>query len=247
MAKPLLRIQAIAPVFVISDLHLSESNTTLTALFTHFCQQLAPQAKTLVILGDFFEYWVGDDATDAYQQDIANQLKSVQAQGTNIYLMGGNRDFLLGQQYCDRFHGQHLSDPCLLQLEELTILLSHGDQLCTQDKAYQRYRRFVHQPLFQSAFLALPKSLRQALARRLRHHSRQKKRTPFLPQDIELSSWQAWQKQYPVPLFIHGHTHQASIHYLPEQTRIVLGDWTDHISYLSLTSEKILLRRESFK
>lgn len=215
---------------LISDLHLQEERPDITRAFLHFLATRARQADALYILGDFFEAWVGDDGMSAYQQSIARALRELTDSGTRLYLMHGNRDFLIGKQFCRETGAELLNDPSLVSIEGQRVLLMHGDSLCTQDLAYMKLRRWLRNPLTLFILRHLPLSTRFKLARKLRSESKAQTRmkaaeiidvTPeLIPQVLA---------RHGVTTLIHGHTHRPATHDLlingqPAQ-RIVLGDW----------------------
>lgn len=215
---------------LISDLHLQEERPDITRAFLHFLATRARQADALYILGDFFEAWVGDDGMSAYQQGIARALRELTDSGTRLYLMHGNRDFLIGKRFCRETGAKLLNDPSLVSIEGQRVLLMHGDSLCTQDLAYMKLRRWLRNPLTLFILRHLPLSTRFKLARKLRSESKAQTRmkaaeiidvTPeLIPQLLA---------RHGVTTLIHGHTHRPATHDLlingqPAQ-RIVLGDW----------------------
>ena len=215
---------------LISDLHLQEERPDITRAFLHFLATRARQADALYILGDFFEAWVGDDGMSAYQQSIARALRELTDSGTRLYLMHGNRDFLIGKQFCRETGAKLLNDPSLVTLEGQRVLLMHGDSLCTQDLAYMKLRRWLRHPLTLFILRHLPLSTRFKLARKLRSESKAQTRmkaaeiidvTPeLIPQVLA---------QHGVTTLIHGPTHRPATHDLrvngQPARRIVLGDW----------------------
>ncbi|MBF7730683.1 UDP-2,3-diacylglucosamine diphosphatase [Pseudomonas sp. N040] len=218
-------------VLLISDLHLQEERPDVTRAFLDFLQTRAPGAEALYILGDFFEVWIGDDGMTPYQEGIAQALRQLADSGTKVYLMHGNRDFLLGKHFCRKAGCTLLPDPSLVQLGGESVLLMHGDTLCTRDVQYLRKRARIRSPL--GLFIlrhVMPLSRRQALARKLRQESLQK--TALKAADIIDVSPEEIPRilhKYGVRKLIHGHTHRPAIHDLqvdgkPAQ-RIVLGDW----------------------
>ena len=127
-------------VLLISDLHLQEERPDVTRAFFDFLQTRARGAEALYILGDFFEVWIGDDGMTPYHEGIAKALRALADSGTRIYLMHGNRDFMIGKHFCRKAGCTFLPDPSLVQLGGETVLLMHGDTLCTRDVQYLRKR-----------------------------------------------------------------------------------------------------------
>ena len=222
-------------VCFISDLHLSENLPSTCAQFTHFCQTIAPQFDTLIILGDLFAYWLGDDTTDQNPTAllVIDTLQALRSQGVQIGFVAGNRDFLVHQSFCERAGMVLLPDPCIVQIQQQRVLLTHGDLLCTDDARYQRYRRLVHKPWAQKIFLSTPRSWRSRLANRLRRQSKlrwdalnptQRAQLSQL-QDVNPATAQCWFSEYQTGLMIHGHTHLPSTHLTHATKRMVLPDW----------------------
>lgn len=217
-------------ILLISDLHLEEERPDITRAFLHFLATRACQAEALYILGDFFEVWIGDDAMTPFQQSITDALRALSEHGTRIYLMHGNRDFMLGTGFCRAAGCTLLGDPSVVELSGERVLLMHGDSLCTRDKGYMRLRRLLRNPLSLFILRNLPLSTRRKLARKLRNESRTQTRmkasdiidvTPELIPRILA--------KHGVRTLIHGHTHRPATHELEVDgrpaRRIVLGDW----------------------
>ena len=234
---------------LISDLHLQEERPDITRAFLHFLQTRARHAQALYILGDFFEVWVGDDAMSPYQHSIAAALKQLADSGTAVFLMHGNRDFMLGQGFCQAAGCTLLPDPSLIELNGERVLLMHGDSLCTQDEAYMRLRRWLRNPLSLWLLRNLPLRTRHKLARKLRNESKMQTRQKAAEIiDVTPSEVPRVLQKHGVHTLIHGHTHRPSTHTvaLPDQAgqRIVLGDW-DALGW-ALEVDKRGYRLESF-
>ncbi len=160
----------------ISDLHLCVEQPRSTQVFLHFMQHRAPEAEALYILGDLFEYWAGDDALgDPFHRQIIGALHTLAACGTRVFIMHGNRDLLMGKNLEQVSDATLLPDPVLLDLYGTATLLTHGDLLCTDDTAYQEYRKQVHDPTWQQQFLAQPLIQRKAFIGQLRARSENEK------------------------------------------------------------------------
>ncbi len=217
-------------ILLISDLHLEQQRPDITRAFVHFLQTRARQAEALYILGDFFEVWVGDDAMGSFQHEIASALRELADSGTRLYLMHGNLDFMLGQGFCQLAGCTLLSDPCRVSFNGESVLLMHGDSLCTSDAAYMRMRRLLRNPLSLWLLRHLPLAKRHALARKLRKESQlQTRQKAASIIDVTPSEVPRLMAKYGVRTLIHGHTHRPASHTLEVngQTaqRIVLGDW----------------------
>jgi UDP-2,3-diacylglucosamine hydrolase len=223
----------------ISDLHLCDARPEITASFLSFLQETAVQAQSLYILGDLFEYWAGDDEIeDSHHQKVVLALKALSESSTQVFLMHGNRDFLIGSDFCNISQVTLLSDPCIVDLFGIKTLLSHGDALCTDDVAYQAFRQQVRNPKWQSTFLSQSLAARKHQVEAIRQRSEQEKTgKPIAIMDVNQQAVAALLTEYDFPpLFIHGHTHRPNSHtiYLDGHkiTRWVLGDWYEQGSYL---------------
>ncbi|WAN11447.1 UDP-2,3-diacylglucosamine diphosphatase [Stutzerimonas balearica] len=217
-------------ILFISDLHLQEERPDITRAFLHFLEERAPGAQALYILGDFFEVWIGDDGMSDFQRSIAMALAKLAQSGTQVYLMHGNRDFLLGRAFCRLARCQLLEDPTVIELNGHRVLLSHGDAFCTQDLAYMRMRRWLRNPLSLMLLRNLPLATRQKLARKLRNESRAQTRLKAAEiVDVTPAEVLRAMRRHRVDTLIHGHTHRPAEHLLEldgrPARRIVLGDW----------------------
>ena len=228
----------------ISDLHLCDARPAVTSAFIHFLKNEAKNAENLFILGDLFEYWAGDDDIDhPHNQSVISALKELSGHGTKTFFIHGNRDFLISTKFSTDAGIKLLADPTMLELYGTKVLLSHGDDLCTDDVAYQAFREQVRNPKWQSQFLAQPLASRKAQIEALRIRSEDEKSgKPLMIMDINQIALEKLiiAHDYP-PLFIHGHTHRPKVHNLKindhECKRIVLGDWYDQGSCLRLDKD----------
>lgn len=217
-------------ILLISDLHLEQERPDISRAFLHFLQTRATQAEALYILGDFFEVWIGDDAITPFQRSIAQALRQLSDSGTRIYLMHGNRDFLIGKAFCREAGCTLLKDPCLVQLGGEKVLLMHGDSLCTQDVGYMKLRRLLRNPISLFILRNLPLATRHKLARKLRSESRAQTRIKASEiVDVTPDEVPRIMAAHRVRTLIHGHTHRPAVHSLTlngqPARRIVLGDW----------------------
>lgn len=217
-------------ILLISDLHLEEQRPDITRAFLALLDGRARAAESLYILGDFFEAWIGDDAMSPFQLSICKALRALSDSGTQIFLMHGNRDFMIGQAFCKAAGCTLLKDPSVVQLNGEPVLLMHGDSLCTRDEAYMRMRRYLRNPLTLWVLRHLPLGTRHKLARKLRNESRAQTRMKANDiVDVTAEEIPRIMAQYGVRTLIHGHTHRPAIHKLlvgnDAAKRIVLGDW----------------------
>ncbi|HYQ39178.1 MAG TPA: UDP-2,3-diacylglucosamine diphosphatase [Pseudomonas sp.] len=219
-------------VLFISDLHLEAERPDIVRAFLHFLETRAADAEALYILGDFFEVWIGDDAMDDFQRSIARALRRLSDAGTRIFLMHGNRDFLLGKGFCREAGCTLLREGSVVELYGKPVLLLHGDSLCTRDESYQRLRKRLRNPLSLWLLRHLPLATRHKLARKLRNASRMRTREKAADiVDVTPEAVPPLMAAHGVRTLIHGHTHRPAVHQLlvddQRAQRIVLGDW-DH-------------------
>lgn len=214
------------PIYFIADLHLSESAPELTALFLDFMRHRAREAQAVYIMGDLFDFWVGDDEDSDLIRQVKSAIREVSAGGTACYFQHGNRDFMIGERFAHECGMTLLPDYYVVELFGKKALLCHGDTLCVDDVRYQQFRKKVHQKWRQKLFLMLPLSLRLHIARQIRSASKMDKQQKSVDiMDVNPQFTAETVKQYGVPLLIHGHTHRENIHREQGFTRIVLGDW----------------------
>lgn len=231
----------------IADLHLSEARPDLTNAFLHFLATKATQADELYILGDLFEFWIGDDEQSPLQQQITLALKTLSEQGCRLFYSHGNRDFMIGKRFARECSMTLLPPIYSCEIAGERTLLLHGDQLCTDDEAYQRFRRITSWPWLQWVFLHLPLSRRVKIAQQIRqgsHKGKQQKSRSIM--DVTSSSVNDCFAQHQATLMIHGHTHRPMIHELSldngqKVRRIVLGDWNTDLWYLQIDDRDINL------
>jgi UDP-2,3-diacylglucosamine hydrolase len=210
----------------ISDLHLHASRPATLRAFEHLL--LHSHSQSLVILGDLFEVWVGDDAmAEGIEREVCGWLAEATARYP-IWLMHGNRDFLIGHTFAKSTGVSLLPDPTVLQAFGRTLLLTHGDELCVADTDYQRFRRQVREPAWQQAVLARPLAERRALAQSVRHESEARKHGSDMTDwaDVDADAAAAWLNLAGTDVMIHGHTHRPGSGAIgSHNTRHVLTDW----------------------
>ena len=214
----------------IADLHLSADEPETVERFLHFLGGEAGQHRALYILGDLFEVWLGDTLPAPGSGPILEALRTLTRRGTSIYLQHGNRDFLLGPGFEKESGGRLIPDPWLIELDGTRILLMHGDQLCTDDISYQRFRKLIRNPLVRWLLLHLPRSTRVGIGERLRQRSnydKANKQSEIM--DVTQSEVERVMRENRAEVLIHGHTHRPAIHPLmvggKSAQRIVVGDW----------------------
>jgi len=221
----------------VSDLHLGADSPAAIDQFIEFLANQAARAEALYILGDLFEFWVGDDDRSSPAQRVCAGLAALTGGGVPCFVMHGNRDFLLGPGFAARSGCRLLADPVVAELDGERVLLTHGDALCTDDYSYQELRTFVRDPARQRRFLALPLASRELLADEGRAGSRaHTSRTRPSIMDVNASAVTRAFRAARVHRMIHGHTHRPGVHEgevdgAPAQ-RIVLGAWYEQGSYL---------------
>lgn len=230
-------------ILFISDLHLKPAEPKTMELFIRFADEIASQVDTLYILGDFLEYWLGDDDPAAAYQEIFNKLSELPAKhNTRVYFMHGNRDFLIGEKLAERCGFQLINDPYKIKIQGKDALLMHGDTLCTDDVDYQKFRQMVRDPAWQQQVLSRSLEERYQLAQSLRQDSQQamSEKEEYI-MDVNEQETQRTFEDNAVDLIIHGHTHRPAIHRQMlgsrETTRVVLGDWHSTASYLRINDD----------
>ncbi len=232
----------------ISDLHLEEKRPDIIEAFFDFLNNKACKAESLYILGDFFEAWIGDDENTPLQISVKDALKKLTDSGTQLFLMHGNRDFLMGQLFCEETGATLLSDPSTINLYGKDVLLMHGDSLCSHDVEYIKFRKSMRNEEWQTMFLKRTLPERQLVAQQLRTISQAKNKGKTLEiMDVKPEDVVDAIKTANVTTLIHGHTHRPAIHELEIDKksckRIVLGDWDKNVWYIQAdaSSEPALL------
>lgn len=222
----------------IADLHLSDHCPENTRAFLDLLAGLAREVDALYILGDLFEYWAGDDDRDTpLNREIGEALATLAAQGTRIGFIAGNRDFLVGEVFARDAGLNILADPTVLDLDGRRVLVTHGDNLCTDDHTYQAFRHQVRAPQWQRAFLARPLEERKLMIEGLRRHSETAKQEKALDiMDVNSAAVDALLRAHDYPTLIHGHTHRPAhhIHHVDGLAceRWVLSDWRGTATWL---------------
>lgn len=238
---------------LISDLHLSPEHPAVTAAFRRFLKDRARGCEALYILGDLFEAWIGDDDPAELSQTIIAELKTLSNTGVSIYFLHGNRDFAIGRRFAEETGCHLLEELHLVDLYGETVLLLHGDTLCTEDIEYQRARRLIRNPLLLMLAKHLPLKIRRKIALKGREKSRAStsNKNDYIMDVSHTEVLKTLLKQG-VNTMIHGHTHRPDDHHFTLETvdgthqgrRIVLGDWGDKGWVIEASSEGLQL--ESF-
>lgn len=218
-------------ILFISDLHLSLEKPEITRRFLDFLANRATKVQAVYILGDLFDAWIGDDDFTPPNNKIRIQLKKLTDSGVKIYLLQGNRDFLLGERFCQDSGMELLPEYAVVDLFGTPTLLTHGDLLCTDDLAYQAFRVKSRTPEWQDNVLSKPLLLRLFAARwyRLRSYWHKRKKSDDI-MDVNQETVMNRMQKYGTLRLIHGHTHRPAVHNftLHEQAaqRFVLAAWT---------------------
>tara|TARA_B100000902_G_scaffold392332_1_gene444570 strand:- start:295 stop:1008 length:714 start_codon:yes stop_codon:yes gene_type:complete len=216
----------------VSDLHLSDDTPDIEAAFIRLLKQ-EPSLDSLVMLGDVFEAWVGDDDDAPLADRIRLALRALADSGAEILFNRGNRDFMLGEQFARDIGGTLLPDQTVLDVAGQPTLVLHGDTLCTDDVDYQQFRQLVHSPEWQAAMMAKSLDERRELARQLRSMSIDAgSNKPEDIMDVNQSAVSAAMRDAGVAIMVHGHTHRPDRHQCDAGERIVLGDWTAQAGWL---------------
>ncbi len=255
-----------AQTLFIADLHLKPAEPEILSLALEFLKRIEG-AQHLYILGDLFEYWLGDDASDPALDPIHESLRSLSRSGTEIHLMHGNRDFLIGHEYARSINATlHREDTLALRLGQTNCVLLHGDTLCTDDHGYQQLRALVRNPEWQKTFLNSSIEQRVNQAQALRDKSRAavaEKKAEIM--DVNANAVQQCFANENVDCIIHGHTHRPYDHRDDNQEnhdedlqhgpgpqynsakasrRLVLGDWhSTHAMIGRFDGSRLVLER----
>lgn len=224
----------------ISDLHLDSARPHIIALFIDFLEKQASRADALYILGDLYEYWIGDDDPAEALRPTIDTLAELNHRGVAIYFIHGNRDFLIDRQFARQTGCQLLPESAVIDLYGEATLVMHGDTLCTGDKAYLSFRAKIRNPIVRRVLLSLSIRLRHRVARGLRDQSQRAITGKSLEiMDVNPQAVEAAMRRHNVRRLIHGHTHRPAVHEFEidgaPATRIVLGDWYEHGSVLRCT------------
>ncbi len=221
----------VGDILFISDLHLSPEQPETGQLFLRFLRGRATDAEALYILGDLFELWLGDDAILPAYRPFIEALGKLNEKGVLLHVMPGNRDFLMGELFASLTGARLLKDPTRISLGRTPTLLMHGDLLCTDDVAYQRFRAMVHDPAWQRSLFRKSMEERLELARQLREESRNatgRKRTEIM--DVNQQTVENFLREHRALQLIHGHTHRPAEHRFDLDgravVRFVLPEWS---------------------
>jgi UDP-2,3-diacylglucosamine hydrolase len=222
-------------VLFISDLHLNESDAVTTARFRAFMRNVAPGADALYVLGDLFHVWLGDAYIehDEFARTIMAEFALLNRSKTQIFFIHGNRDFMLASQFASGSGGEMLPEQKVISLTGQRALILHGDELCTDDRRYQRARKILRSRAFKAVGNSLPHWIRRQIAARLRRASRaHKANAPMQILDANREAINATFAKHNVDLMIHGHTHRPTDETVNGKRRIVLSDWQQDYGYL---------------
>ncbi|HVF64910.1 MAG TPA: UDP-2,3-diacylglucosamine diphosphatase [Casimicrobiaceae bacterium] len=236
------------PRLFLSDLHLAPERPEATAAFVAFCEGPARAAAAVYILGDLFDWWIGDDQlNDPYFAKIGEAIRGITQAGVPVCVAHGNRDFVLGPRFAAATGATILPEQHLIDAEGTPVLVSHGDELCTGDIEYQRYRTRMRDPATQQRLLRLPYFVRRGIARWLRHKSATAtalKAESIM--DVDDDAVREAFRKFDVSRMIHGHTHRPATHRIDVDgrscERVVLADWDDRGHYVELDGEAVWRR-----
>ncbi|GAB2708452.1 UDP-2,3-diacylglucosamine diphosphatase [Aliiglaciecola aliphaticivorans] len=238
--------------YFISDLHLSAQRPDITQCLADFLRVKAIGADALYVLGDLFEYWIGDDDRNEFSEQVASLFKEYSQTGVPIYFIHGNRDFLIREKFASRAGMTILPEQHVIDLYGTPTLLMHGDELCTLDLAYQKFRKKARGWWWPRMVLTLPLWVRKRIAEKGRKTSQQNQQKLSMEiMDVTSSEVVNYMQEFNVQQLIHGHTHRPAIHQLVANDkpalRIVLGDWYDQGSMLKITPKSIDLLSENLE
>lgn len=235
---------------IISDLHLSPARPEITRAFNQFIDGFPEEVGELFILGDLFEIWLGDDDPSAFSQAVIQSLKKLARSGIRIYFQAGNRDFLVGDRFSRETGCKILPNFSVHNIREHRILLTHGDLLCTDDIAYQKFRKRIQFPLTIWVLKHLPLKVRQRLALKIRSISTEEaKNKPENIMDVNQEAVRGSLKKFNTTTMVHGHTHRPKVHEFEvdgsQAKRFTLGDWDVYLWWVEVSETTIELRSQS--
>lgn len=232
------KIALSGPIWLASDLHLGPATPATAEAFLAFLQAAEEEAAALLLPGDIFDAWIGDDVIRAAPPWLATALTALRTTASRIplWLGRGNRDFLIGEELAGAVGAKLLPEPALLRTDYGDVLLTHGDEFCTDDAAYQQFRQMVRNPQWQAAFLAKTIPERLAMAQQARGESQMANQGKSMEiMDVNAGAIEQAFRDSGVALMVHGHTHRPARHVLEvdgsKRERWVLPDWDcDHVS-----------------
>lgn len=233
---------AAAPILLLSDLHLPLQASPFRVAFCRFLDGPARAASRVYILGDLFDFWIGDDAGLRDYATECGKLAALTASGVPVFFQCGNRDFLVGRRFAEATGAQLLPEYQIVNLPLGRTLLTHGDALCVDDVAFQRFRRLTKLRWLQRLFVALPAWLRWRITKRVQNaNTDAKSGKPTTIMDVNQDAVRATMRTHGVTHMIHGHTHRPGRYALDDADqsldRVVLADWRpDHMEYLACDS-----------
>jgi UDP-2,3-diacylglucosamine hydrolase len=232
----------------ISDLHLDANRKNLTLAFTQFLSERCQAIDELYILGDFFELWLGDDDQSPLNSGVIEALSSLSC---DVFIMHGNRDFLIGEAFCNAAGAKMLPDPYPIILGDQPALLMHGDSLCTRDEEYMKARNLLRSDAFQRDFLSKQMPQRKIIAEQIRGKSQKVSREKAEEiMDVTTEEVIKVMDKAKASILVHGHTHRPAVHevdlHFGPGTRYVLGDWHTSMHFLKATDSDLKLVKYVF-
>jgi UDP-2,3-diacylglucosamine hydrolase len=232
----------------ISDLHLDADRENLTRAFIQFLSEQCQTIDELYILGDFFELWLGDDDKSPLNNEVVEALSSLPC---DVFIMHGNRDFLIGEAFCNAAGAKLLPDPYTINLGDQPALLMHGDSLCTRDEEYMKARTLLRSDAFQQDFLSKQMQERKIIAEQIRGKSQKVSREKAEDiMDVTPEEVTKVMNQARTSILVHGHTHRPAVHEVALQfgpgTRYVLGDWHTSMQFLRANGSDLNLVQYDF-
>ena len=233
------------PTLLLSDLHLAPDRPAAAAAFHAFARGPAREAAAVYVMGDLFDAWIGDDQRrEPFARAIVESLRGISDAGVPLCVARGNRDFLLGADFARDAGATLLDEQTVVDVAGTPTLLTHGDEFCTDDAGYQRFRAWSRDPRSQRRLLRLPYPVRRLIAAWLRRGSRAATaRKPESILDVNATAVEQAFRTRGVTRIVHGHTHRPARHALvidgAPRERIVLADWDDRGHYLAIDASGV--------
>lgn len=239
----------------VSDVHLYPSHQGNRKAFLDFLNDETESVEKLYVLGDLFHCWIGDEACYLpYYKPVIEAFRRLTQSGIQIFLIVGNRDFLLGKGFEQESGVMLLPEHSTINLYGKNVLILHGDTLCSDDREYQKFRQMVRAESWRKEFLSKSVAERSRLCDEYSEQSdlsKSKKNMDIM--DATPSAVEELMRKHDVLYLIHGHTHRPGKHeFLLDGRvahRIVLGEWYQGTSFLKCVGDdwKLVTRKRNIQ
>ena len=227
-------------ILIISDIHLTSNDKFLQQRFMNFLD--AHQPDEIYILGDLFDFWIGDDSIDACMQTVMDALRKITTSIAAVHFISGNRDFLIGEEFACYTGINLLPDCYLTELYGKKTLLLHGDLLCTDDLAYMQVRQQLRSKAWQQDFLQKSIQERTNIGMQARQQSQIYGAENYGNiTDANTTTIEQFVKDYQAEQIIYGHTHRPKVQNIivsgQDVLQVVLGAWHQYSWYVKIDEQ----------